>query len=92
MTTAASTNQGHRRRGGVCELFVDANLLSFRVRQEYQYAVIYHSPGRDRIDGLYISGTSFDAREQRSAARTQPGKVLGCRYGARVGGGNPPSR
>ena len=39
--------QIHRRRDGVCELLVNANLLSFRVRQESLYAVIYHSGGRD---------------------------------------------
>ena len=30
----ANASQIHRRRDGVFELFVDANLLSFRVRQE----------------------------------------------------------
>lgn len=32
--TIADADQIHRRRDGVFELFVDANYLSFRVRQE----------------------------------------------------------
>ena len=29
-TRAANAGQSHRRRGGVCELFVDANLFFFQ--------------------------------------------------------------
>jgi hypothetical protein len=42
MTRTASASQIHRRQGRDVELFVDANLCSFRVRQEKLYAVIYH--------------------------------------------------
>jgi hypothetical protein len=42
MTRTANASQIHRREGDVVELFVDANLCSFRVRQEKLYAVIYH--------------------------------------------------
>jgi hypothetical protein len=34
-TTSADAIHIHRRGDGVCELSVDANLLSFRVRQEF---------------------------------------------------------
>lgn len=34
-TTSADVIQIHRRRDGVCELLVNANLFSFRVRQEF---------------------------------------------------------
>jgi hypothetical protein len=33
-TTSADVIQIHRRRDGVCELLVNANLFSFRMRQE----------------------------------------------------------
>ena len=34
MARSAKPGQIHRRAGGVVELFVDANQLSFRVRRE----------------------------------------------------------
>jgi len=45
----AAAYQNHRRRDGVSELFANANDLTFRLRQESLYAVIYHPEGLLRI-------------------------------------------
>lgn len=47
-TTSADAIQTHRRLGGVCELFVDANQFVFQVRQESLYRVLYQTQRRGR--------------------------------------------
>src|ERR1700758_4266455 len=72
MRTTADASQTHRRRDGGCELFVDANLFSFRVRQELLYGVIYHSRGPTRHGQPVRDGNRLDAAGIGSAASVTP--------------------
>src|SRR5581483_11852924 len=82
MTIAANAGQSHRRRDGVCELFVDANLFflsgSGRNHCKYQFTIREVLAAEQNTR----SGTQLDAGENPSAALLDCSeRVVGCASG-----------